>query len=885
MQVPRSKVHRPRLGRSVIDRTWLLQRPVPPLAGQVADRGSGEPGDVPVTLLSAPPGYGKTTLMSSWAKDRAEQGHRVAWVSLDDDDNDRVRFDTTLVAALRSAVASGGSGAVAEPEDLATNGLPLAELEVLVSGAGVPVWLFLDDVQAIEDPAVLADLDALLRGPPAGLHLVLATRRDPVMGLSRLRIAGRLREIRARELALGRSEVRRLLVDHGVTLEETPLSLLVERTEGWAAGVRLAALTLARAADPQSLVQDFAGDEPAVADYLSAEVLDRLTPAERHLTRLCAVPEQLTADLAVAVTGDPSAAALLERLYRDNALVDRLVQPSGRYRMHGLLRGHLLAELRRTSPELLDAAHARAAQWFALRGEPLRSLGHAVAAGDDDLAVVMLVAHGPTLLAGGRARQLLRLIDESTPAVRDDADVQALTTLAELELGSPLPTGRIPRPRRPSEGSGIDAGHVPESIGATPLRALIYLEQARHGDLGLTRAALAASAPAIDGRADDLGLLLRLNRGLVSLLAGELEEAGTELAAAAQLSEATHNDHALLRASAGLSALASSRGDFGRTWLHADETVRIAARLEELRGAEVAAALVQGAQCAYQRLDLDGARNLAERARIALTGSTDAVIEIALTTLVAVLDVEDGARPAAATRRMHDCWSSPRGPRLPPLLVMYLAFAQHRCSWLVGRPDWAREALDELRVRVGPGAELEVLTATEHLARGRGDAARRRLAPVLDGSLTCAYPLSLQQAWLVEAVLSAQEGQHARCHEALQAALGIADELGALRAFLDVPGVPALLDEDVSRFGRLDPLVTTIRSAARTRAHSAYAPLTPKELELLTDLPAQLTLEEIAGRHQVSLNTVKTHVRSIYLKLGAQSRRQAISAARQRGLL
>jgi LuxR family maltose regulon positive regulatory protein len=672
-------------------------------------------------------------------------------------------------------------------------------------------------------------------------------------------------------------------MDHGVTLDESALSVLVDRTEGWAAGVRLAALTLSEAADPKSLVQDFTGDERAVADYLEAEVLDRLAPIERHLIRLCAVPELLTADLAVSVTGDSSAAALLEHLYRDNALVDRLVQPGGWYRMHTLLRGHLTAELRRTDPGLLEAAHARTADWYARRGDLPWALGHAVAAGDDGSTVRMLVAHGPTLLAGGRARQLLGLIGSSPSTVRADADVRELTTVAELELGSPLWPGGVPPPRGSPESGGTDPGPLRERT--TPLQALVYLQQARHGDLALSDAALTASATAINGRADDLGLLLRLNRGLVSLLAGDLEEAGTELRAAAQLAAATHNDHALLRASAGLSALASSGGDFRRTWLLADETVRIAARVDGLRGAEVAGALLQGAQCAYQWLDLDGARNLAEQAGNALAGSTDAVVDIALTTLFGVLDVEDGIRPAAATRRMRECWSNSRGQQLPPLLVVYLAYTQHRCSWLIGRPDWAREALDELRERVGPGAELQVLTATEHVARGRGDAARRRLWPVLDGTVPCAYPLTRQQGWLIEAVLSAQEGHRARCHEALTAALGIGDELGALRAFLDVPGVPALLDEDASRFGRLEHLVTRIRSAARTNDQSAYVPLTPKELELLTDLPAQLTLEEIAARHEVSLNTVKTHVRSIYLKLGAQSRRQAISSARRRGLL
>jgi LuxR family maltose regulon positive regulatory protein len=866
MQVPRSKLHRPSPGRGVVDRTGLLRRPVPP-----HDRSDG----VPVTLLSAPPGYGKTTLMAGWASDRAGFGDRVAWVSLDDEDNDPARFRTTLVEALRSAAVPGTPAGRADdaPAGDVRDGLPLVELEAMVSRAEAPVWLFLDDVQAIRSPAVLADLDTLLRRLPAGLYVLLAGRRDPAVGLHRLRLAGQLREIRASDLALDRSEVQRVLADHGVRLEGLPLELLADRTEGWAAAVRLAALTLSRAADPPSLVQDFGGDEPVVADYLSAEVLDQLTPTERDLLRSCAVPEQLSADLAVAVSGDPSAGALLDRLSRDNALVDRLAEPSGWYRLHPLLRDRLTAELRRTNPGELVAAHRCAATWFASRGHLSWALGHAVAAGDDALAVRMLVAHGPTLLAGGRARRLLHLIGSSPPGVRADAEVQELTTLAELELGAPVPR-RIPRPRRPAEDDG-----------ATPLQALVDLQQARHGDLALSGAALTASAPVAEGRADDLGLLLRLSRGLVQLLAGELDEAGAELTAAAQLAAAAHNHHALLRATAGLSALASSRGDFRRTWLLADETVRVAARVDALRGPEVAVALLQAAQCAYQRLDGSGARNLAERAQTALAGSGDAVVEIARTTLLAVLDVEDGTHPAHAVRRMHECWAQSRGQPLPTMLVGYLAYAQHRCSWLVGRPDWAAEALHELRVRVGPGGELEVLIATEHLARGRLDAARRRLAPVLDGTLRCAHPLTLQQAWLVEAVLSAQEDQHARCHEALQAALGIADELGTLRAFLDMPGISVLLDEDASRFGRLGSLVATIRSATRTRDRSPYATLTPKELGLLTDLPAQLTLEEIAARHQVSLNTVKTHVRSIYLKLGAQSRRQAIDAARQRGLL
>ena len=217
--------------------------------------------------------------------------------------------------------------------------------------------------------------------------------------------------------------------------------------------------------------------------------------------------------------------------------------------------------------------------------------------------------------------------------------------------------------------------------------------------------------------------------------------------------------------------------------------------------------------------------------------------------------------------------------------MTYLAYSQHRCSWQVGRPRWAQEAVDQLAARVGAGGDLAVLTATEHLALGRGEAARRRLAPVLDGTLTCGYPLARQQAWLTEAVLADQSGQAARSHEALEAALELAEELTALRPFLDMPGVPSMLDEEAGRFGRWDPLVERIRAAGRTRTGWAHTPLSPKEAQVLADLPAQLTLEEIAARRQLSVNTVKTHVRAVYAKLGVTSRREAIAVARRRGLL
>ncbi|MGY1693671.1 LuxR C-terminal-related transcriptional regulator [Geodermatophilus sp. SYSU D00814] len=880
MRIPASKLRRPRVGRSVIDRTWLLQlAPARPSSIGTADE---ERLELPVTLLAAPAGAGKTTLMSTWAKDRARRGHRVAWLSLDGNDNDRVVFWTGVLAAVRTAVGDSPDELTAATYEASTVLLgevpPLVRLEELLDPSGPPLWLFLDDVQEIHAADVLADLDDLLRGRPSGLRLVLATRRDPPLALQRLLLSGQLREIRAADLALERSEVRELLGHHGVVLDEARLSLLVERTEGWAAGVRLAALTLAGAADPRAVVQDLAGDDRAVADYLAAEVLGRLGPVERAVLRVCAVPEQLTPELAVALSGEPAAAEVLEDLYRSNALVVRLAGPGRRYRVHALLRSHLLLGMQRTDPGRLAEAHARAACWFAEHDQVQWALTHALASGDGDLAVRMLIRHGPTLLADGRARALQRLVAGADPGVRSSPGARRLENLAHLALGDPAAVLPGPRPGAREEPTG--EGEEPTG---SRLRALEALERARHVDLGLSSAALDAS-DRVTGD-DDVTLLLRESRGAVLLMEGKLAEADRELTTAGRIASARHNPHALLRTTAAMSALAAAGCDFRRSWELAEEVVRIAARSGSLATPEVGFALQQAAHCAYQRLDLLGARHLVERALRTLRHAPDAVALLSATALHAVLDVETGSDPPDAARRLRDCWTVVDGRPAPPALVAHVAFLQHRCSWLVSRPDWARDALVRLEDEVGAGGELEVLTAGEHLARGRGDAARRRLAAVLAGGVDCLLPTTRQLAWLLEALLAQRAGQPARTREALREVLLTAEDLGARHVFLELPGVLPLLDQHACRFGRLDPLVEDLRAALRDRGATGRPALTPRELEVLRHLPAQLTLEEIAESHRVSVNTVKTHVRSIYQKLGATSRRGAVATAQRRGLL
>ncbi|MGY1669047.1 LuxR C-terminal-related transcriptional regulator [Geodermatophilus sp. SYSU D00710] len=873
MQVLQSKLRRPQVSQSVLDRTWLFRRPLT----RAPDTGDGgTPAGTSVTVLSAPAGTGKTTVMSTWARDRAEQGARVAWVALDGGDNDPDTFWATVTEAVRGALSTPSGEAVDPPQTGAGSWRPppAVRLELLIAQVPGPLWLFLDDLQEVDNPEVLAGLDAVVRRPPDGLHLVLATRRDPALSLHRWRLSGGLREIRAADLALDADEVRRILGQHGVEVTDDDLRLLVGRTEGWAAGIRLAALTLADAPDPHVVVQRFAGDERQVADYLATEVVAGLGDSERRLLRLCAVPEQLTAELAVALTGDPAAEDVLERLHRSNVLVVRLTETEDWYRMHALLRSHLLAGLRRSDPQELAAAHRRTALWLAGHGHLAWAIGHALQAGDPALATEMLTAHGPTLLADGRGQVLHRLIRSGPAELLGDPAVARLAVLAALEVEDTPATATPP--------AAVDGG--PSAPRSDPLDALVALQQARH-HLALSPAVLAATAGMPDVADPDLRLLLLLVRARVQYLSGRLEEAGAGWQEAAELARHTRNGHALVGALTGLTALATTRGRFDAAWALAEEAIRVAARLGPLRGPDVGAVLVMAARCARQRLDGEGARHLAARAAVILDDSPNLSARLSIRWLRAVVDLEAGGDPLEAARHLTASWALAGEERISPLVAIHLAFHQHRCAWLAGRPDWAAEALAHLAEHAGPGGELATLQALEHLARGRHDAARARVAPVVDGRLRCLMPIFHLQAWLLEAQLATTAGQSARSHEALQRALQMAGEMQALRGFLDVPGIPALLDEQAGRFGRLDPLVERIRAASRTRPDHPFVPMTPRELALLTDLPAQLTLEEIAARQQVSVNTVKTHVRSIYQKLGASSRRDAIATARRRGLL
>lgn len=382
-----------------------------------------------VLLVSAPAGAGKTSLLSGMA----DAVPRMAWVTADRYDNDPWVLWTALVEALE---ASGVTIRADRRRQLGP--VPPEVLASLVNafrGITSPVWLVLDDVGAITDREALDGLDLLLRRLPDPLRLVLLTRHDPPLpALSDLRLQGRLLELGADDLAFTLEETTQLLAAQELSLTDEDVHQLHERTEGLAAGLRLAALGLRHAADHRTFLGELL--DAAVGDYLEAAVLSHLPEDTRRFLLRTSVCAEISPDLAQALGEGAEGHRVLEELVRANALTTRIPGRPRWYRYHGLLRRFLHSELRRSDPALPPLLHARAAQWHAEHGMPVRALEHALAAENADVDLIVLVTR-----AGARLRwlqpdeaeiDLRQAMARSAASGRDRLTLQCLEMLADL---------------------------------------------------------------------------------------------------------------------------------------------------------------------------------------------------------------------------------------------------------------------------------------------------------------------------------------------------------------------------------------------------------------------------------------------------------------------
>jgi len=834
----------------------------------------------PVTLVCGPAGAGKTTLLVSWLAAHRDPDLSVAWLDLDRHDDDAFLLWNALLAALRA------SGAFAEDDPIhalrsprgGADGAFLAELTGAIERLKQPLWLVLDDVHELTDPDALASLDLMLRRLPTSLRVVLAGRTDPPLGLQRLRLAGVLREIRVGDLAFTRDEAAELLERHVVTIDEQIADELLLRTEGWAAGLQIAALALADDPDPQGFMHRFNGTERSVADYLVEEILGRQTVEIRRFLLETSTCARIAVDLAEHLTGRHDVGQVLDGLVRENALTILVGEREPVYRYHELLRSYLQAEFRRTDRQDYARLHRATAIWYDDRGDGTHALEHATLAKDGDLTLDLLRRHGIGILLDGHGAELTELIDSLDPPWTNEAIPSLLRVAVSLQ------------------GLGLarsDAAMLP-AVAALPtdddpwlvaLHAIVGLHRARLE--GTPSAALEHALTTTAGETgdDDLDLLALHHLGTSRVWGGDYRTAAKDLERAVAMARSRGRDAIAVACLAFLAGAASGLSDFTRMSDAADQALQIAVPRGWNRSPITANAHVSRAACSYLRADPQDALEHAKLAVDALGSHIDAPIELGARCIQAFADVELGGDVFDALCSIRAAWDDAAGREIGPALHAFAIPMEIRLCLTIGQVVWADEAAARRPPWFDELGEAALFSALLLTGKGRSEAAREVLVPILRGELSCQVSLTELSAWLLEAEHAAALHRDIDAFEAVATALHLAEPDKLLRPFIDA-GEPIrqLLLAHVGRFGRSEEFAQRILDLGGGCGRLTN-PLTATELSILQDLPSLQTLEEVAQGRHVSVNTVKTHIRAIYAKLGANNRRGAVREARLRGFL
>ncbi len=861
--------------------------------------------DGPLTVLVAPAGAGKTVLMSSWAEAGRAPGP-VAWLSVDALDNDATRFWAHVLAALRhsGAVPAGGILCTLTPP---LRGSDETFLCLLVGGLAEllgPVVLVLDDLDEVNDPAVLVGLEFMMRHAPAQLRLVVGTRAEPDLSLHRMRVTGDLTELRVLDLAFTQDEARELLTEQGVALTEAALASLWARTEGWPAGLRLASLSLKHHPEPGRFVEEFTGDDRTVADYLLGEVLVRLPAATRDFLLQTCVVDRLSGGLARALTGDEGADLLLVELERANAFLTAEGRSRSWYRYHQLFVDLLRAELQRRHPLQARELHRRAAAWYAANGCELDAIRHAIAAEAWDVAAQLVVDHWFNLfISGDFINGDLGLLGDLLAQLPSEL-VGADPELAVAYAGTLLGLGDLERAdlwleraEAATAASGEQRRHL--ALAAAVVRLL--RARAREDPDGavvaaqelLTLAQAQASAPGWDrfGSDADKHALVLANLGVAKLWAGDLDAAASHLEQGLTVATRAERDFLVLDCLSMLALLAGIRGQARRAARTAQAALELAARGGWSRTSHAAWAHLVLAWVHHTRDELPDAHRCIVAASEAARHAPTPTLAAAVTLGRALILTADG-NPAAGLgvlRGMQDLWH--RQPS--PAARRVLCWGEARLLALAGDSISASTLAGTLGLAPSDAPAFAVVQARLRLAGADPDGAVEALAPCLDGTVRLVHLPALIEAWLLDAVARAALGDRYGAACSVERAIELAEPEGHCRVFVEA-GAPvhALLSAALERGSPHAAFISELLNAASRSVRDgggdfAALPeqLTDRERAVLRYLPTVMSTTEIASQLFVSVNTVKTHLQHIYRKLDSAGRRDAVRRARELELL
>jgi LuxR family maltose regulon positive regulatory protein len=882
-----------------------------------------------LTLISAPAGFGKTTLVSEWLsaltpspspKGRGETGMRAAWLSLDDGDNDLTRFLTYLITALQTIAPHMGAGVLAalqSPQPPPTEAMLTALLNEM---AAIPdhFVLVLDDYHVIDTEPVDQALTFLLEYLPPRMHLVIATREDPQLSLARYRARGQLIELRTADLRFTPAEAAEFLNQvMGLTLSAEDIAALETRTEGWIAGLQMAALSMQGRSDTAGFIKSFTGSHRFVLDYLVEEVLQRQPGAVRDFLLQTAILDRLSGPLCDAVTGRADGRAMLDALERDNLFVIPLDDRRQWYRYHHLFADVLHAHLAEKQPHQVAGLHRRASEWYeqnSLRSDAIR---HALVAQDFGRAADLIELACPIVEESSQTAATWLGWAEALP----DELVRARPVLSVGYAYALLGGGQM----EAAEARLKDAERwlAPADSAAErpeyPATEMVVVDKAQFRSLPATiavarayRAQALGDIPATVRYARQVLDLLpegeHLRRGQAAALLGitywangDLEAAdrtfadyNTKLRAAGNIIDTISTAFVLAEIRTALGRLREAIGTLEQT-LHfvvnqggavppftADLYRGLSELCRERGDLEAAArALLRGEELLGEQVQLFDVRHRLYVAQARLKQSQG--------DLDVALDLLDEAEPLYIRTPLPD---------MRPIAAMKARI------WVAqGRLDkamsWARER------GLSADDDLSIMREFEHITLARVLIARYRSArddDALDGAMRLLERLlkaaeeggrlgSMIEILVLQALAHQARDALSPALVSLERALSLAESEGYVQLFVDEgPPLDRLLHEAVARGTAPDNARQMLAAFSPAGAEQARRPasiesLSERELEVLRHIAEGLTNQEIADRLYLSLYTVKAHARSIYDKLDAHSRTQAVARARDLGVL
>lgn len=846
-----------------------------------------------VTLLSAAAGSGKTVLLRSWLE-HAGAGARTAWVTVERDEGDAQAFWLSVVEQLRRA--AGGEETIAELAPALTfDGDALvrrliAELESLDE----QVILVIDDLHELVSPDARAQLELLLARRPRSLRVLLATRHDPHLGLHRLRLTGQLTELRGGDLRFTVGEAQELFGASGVALEMGEVTTVVTRTEGWAAGLRLVALSLAHGADAESFIAAFSGSDRTVADYLLAEVLQRQPEAVRQLLLRTSILQRVNGALADCLTESRGSERILLELEEANAFVVALDAERSWFRYHRLFADLLRLELRRTEPDSIAGLHLAAARWLAEHGDSFEAIRHAQAGEDWAYAGRLLAENGFSLSLDGRGTAIGGLVAAFPTETLTDPELAAYVAYWEVTQHS------IDDAASYLAVAERHISHVlPERqrrVEALVANARLALAR-RRGDIdaalreaGPLLEADNADAPTDVALGNDARVVALMNLGIVELWAFRWDDSTRHLEQALALARQIDRPYVAVRCLSHL-ALHAARHSIAQARPACEEAIAIADAHGWGSDLIACTALATLASLESAHAHFAEGRRWLDRARSCMRPEIEPATALLVYWASGELLIGDGRLQDAidefrAVERLQEVLATEHV--LTGLAKASIAHTQLRQADIGA----ARATLAGVTDRELEYGEARTALAALRLAEGDPQAATDLLAPVVEERAPVIRLGTVIQALVLDAVAADRLGDRARVERDIERALDLAEPDALIFPFLMVPArdllerhprhqtAHAALLSDI-----LDALAGEVPSGRVRVAPDGVDALTESELRVLRHLPTNLTAPEIAGALYLSTSTVKTHMRHVYEKLDVHRRSDAVARARELGLI